>query len=307
MIRKLPLAACVTLLAWSGLCLACDAERKVRHSDTRTLQSQIPPEALDRLLARNQDAACSLPSAEIRQHMEAWREFPVGKRIALWASLFQKRGDTTYLFGLKKEGYVAEGLLVQDFKPDCVLFFYRCTDLARAETPREAVLQGLESRFQGAAASPVDANGRVDYENSAHLDYSMDIVRSGVWGRDVTGEVGMAVTDSIGTSRYPAHSFEYIPSSQLRMDRLLDGDHLFFVLNEASDRGQRMRQKYGLVVGHQGIVMREDDQVYLIHAASKDLPGVYEGNQVVKVLLRTYLDRIESHKGVLITRVDNAE
>ena len=318
MIRKFPVAATVTLLTSMGLCLACDAQpqhasegqqvtpKNQAEDSGTTLESQVPPEALDRLVARNEDAACSLPTEEIRQHMQEWQGFPVGKRIALWANLFQERGDATYLFGLKEEGYVTEGLLVQDFKPDCVLFFYRCTDLARASTPREAILQGLETRFQGAATPPVDTAGRVDYKNAAHLDYSLDIVRSGVWGREVTTEVGIAVDDAVGTSRYPANSFRYVPSSQLRMDRLQDGDHLFFVLNEASDRGQRMRQKYGLVVGHQGIVVRQGDQVYLVHAASKDLPGVYDGNQVVKVLLRTYLDRVESHKGVLITRVENA-
>jgi hypothetical protein len=162
----------------------------------------------------------------------------------------------------------------------------------------------LESRFAGATTAPVDSLGRVDYDNAAHIDFSLDIVRSGRWGRDVTREVGVAIADAAGTSRYPAGSFEYIPSAQVREDNLRDGDHLFFVLDEASQRGRKLRTVYGLVVGHLGIAHIVGDEVYVIHAASKDLPGVYPGNLVVRVLLRTYLERVDSHKGLLVTRVE---
>jgi hypothetical protein len=264
----------------------------------------MPRDVLDRMLARNLAPAVSLPTPLIEQHMQEWRDRPVGARIALWADLFRARGDATYRFGLLEGGYVADGLLVQDFKPDCVLFFYRCTDLARSSPAPQAILRALESRFGGATPAPVDSLGRVDYDNAAHIDFSLDIVRSGRWGRDVTREVGVAIADAAGTSRYPAGSFEYIPSAQLREHNLRDGDHLFFVLDEASQRGRKLRTEYGLVVGHQGIAHIVGDEVYVIHAASKDLPGVYTGNQVVRVLLRTYLERVDSHKGLLVTRVE---
>jgi hypothetical protein len=44
---------------------------------------------------------------------------------------------------------VGDSLLVQDHKFDCVLLFYRCTELARAGTPRDAVLLALGTRFAG--------------------------------------------------------------------------------------------------------------------------------------------------------------
>jgi len=299
--------ALVLLVAGAAACVAGESEPEDTTASPNRfpLTASLDPATVEALVQRNLDPAVSLPETLLQRHQNAWRNEPIGKRIALWADLFRQRGDATYCFGLKEGGYVHEGLLVQDFKPDCVLFFYRCTDLARSSTPREAVLRGFESRFAGAATPPVDTSGRVDYDDPSHLDYSLDIVRSGHWGRDVTQEVGVAVVDSVGTSRYPAGSFVYIPSELLRQDRLRDGDHLFFVLDEASERGQNLRQKYGLVVGHQGIAHRRGDTVTVIHAASRDLPGAYTGNRVVEVPLSTYLQRVDTHKGVLVTRVDD--
>jgi hypothetical protein len=267
------------------------------------LTASLASDSVVRLVQRNLDPSVSLPATLLQEKMDAWHRLPIGERVARWADLFRQRGDATYRFGLLEGGYVAEGLLVQDFKPDCVLFFYRCTDLARSRSPREAILRGLESRFAGAETAPVDSLGRVDYDDPAHLDYSLDILRSGIWGRDVTREVGVAIADSVGTSRYPAGSFDYIPSQSVRMDRLQDGDHVFFVLDENSERGRKLRQEYGLVVGHQGIAHRRGTSLSLIHAASKDLPGEYAGNRVVEVPLRTYLQRVETHKGILVLRV----
>jgi hypothetical protein len=79
---------------------------------------------------------------------------------------------------------------------------------------------------------------------------------------------------------------------------------LYFVLDEANEKARTLREKYGLLVGHQGIVDRDGDTVYVIHAAQSDLPGIYAGNRVVRVPLRTYLDRVERFKGVMISRLE---
>ncbi|MFQ5600595.1 MAG: hypothetical protein ACE5G2_08575 [Candidatus Krumholzibacteriia bacterium] len=275
------------------------------EASSRSLSARLEAATLDRLLARNLDAVVSLPETLLADRLSAWRDLPIGARVARWAELFLERGDAVYLFGLGPGGYVADSLLVQDFKPDCVLFSYRCSELARSRTPQEAVTLALETRFAGARpASAVTPSGAVDYDDPSHLDYSLDIVRSGLWGRDVTLEVGEARVDSAGTSRYPARSFRYIPTEALRLDRLEDGDLLFFVLDENSKRGRKMREEYGLVVGHQGIARRGQDTVYAIHAAQRDLPGEYAGNRIVRVPLLTYLRRVESFKGVLVTRLE---
>jgi len=269
-----------------------------------TVAHALAPSRLEHLLARNTGPAVSLPETLLAARIAAWHDLAIGARVARWADLFQQRGETTYLFGLKPGGYVADSLLVQDFRQDCVLFSYRCAELAQASSPRDAILRALATRFAGTPPdSVVSASGGVDYNHPSHLDDSLDLVRSGFWGRDVTEEVGVAVRDAAGTTRYPPGSFAYIPSAQLRLDRLADGDLLYFVFDEKSTRGQKMRQEYGTPIGHQGIVSRLGDRVDVIHAAISDLPGEYLGNRVVRVPLATYLRRIESWKGVIVTRL----
>ena len=273
---------------------------RVARADAAGLAAQ----RRERLLRRNLDAAVSMPETTLANRQAAWRQLPVGERVARWAEFFLARGATTYLFGLKPGGYVADSLLVQDFRQDCVLFSYRCAELAQTTSPPDAVLWALVTRFAGAPPdSVVSGRGGVDYDSPAHLDDSLDIVRSGLWGRDVTEEVGVAVPDTAGTKRYPPGSFSYIPSTQLRLDRLADGDFLYFVFDENQPRGRKMRQEYGTPIGHQGIVRRAGARVDVIHAAISALPGEYEGNRVVRVSLPTYLRRVESWKGVIVTRL----
>ena len=260
---------------------------------------------LERLVARNLGPRVSLPESLLSAHLAAWESLGVGSRIARWAQLFASRRDNTYCFGPKPGGYVAESLLVQDRKFDCVLLFYRCTELARATSPRDAVLLALTTRFAGGdPARVVSPAGGVDYDDPSHLDYSEDFAATGLWGRDVTREVGLAVPDSVGTSRYPAGSRWFIPTRRLRDDRLQEGDLLFFVLDERHPGAAKLRAQFGLLVGHQGIVHVEGGEVLLLHAAQSDLQGVYTGNRVVAVPLRTYLERMERFKGILVNRIE---
>jgi hypothetical protein len=262
---------------------------------------------LERLVRRNLDARVSLPESLLAGRMRAWEGRPPGERVALWAELFLERGDATYCFGPKPGGYVADSLLVQDFRHDCVSFFYRCSELARARTPAEAIRLALDTRFAGGdAARLVSPAGGVDYDDAAHLDYSEDILRTEIWGRDVTREVGEAEPDTAGSSRYAPGAYWFAPAARLRLDRLRDGDHLFFVWDEAHPRGRTMRRDFGLLIGHQGIVQRRGAQVFVIHAASKPLPGLYEGNRIVRVPLREYLRRVDQFKGVMVLRLPEA-
>lgn len=265
----------------------------------------VEPVRLARLLDRNLDPRVSLPETLLARRLSAWENRPLGERVARWAQFFAGRDDNVYCFGPKLGGYVAESLLVQDYKFDCVLLFYRCTELARATSAREAVLLALGTRFAGGdPARVVSPAGGVDYDAPSHLDYSEDFAATGLWGRDVTREVGLAVPDSIGTSRYPAGSRVYIPSAALRYEELRDGDLLFFVLDERQPGAERLRREYGLLVGHQGIVRVQGGEVFLVHAAQSDLPSVYSGNQVVEVALQVYLSRVRRFKGVMVSRLE---
>ena len=271
-----------------------------------TRAAEVPADRLAALLRRNEDPSVSLPETLLAARIALWKPLPVGDRVARWANLFVSRTDNTYCFGPKPGGYVADGLLVQDYKLDCVSLFYRCTELARAESPRDAILLALTTRFAGGVpTSVVQPSGAVDYDDPSHLDYSEDFAAAGHWGRDVTRDVGDAVLDAAGTSRYPAGTRWFIPSHRIRYDRLRDGDLLLYVLDENHVKAQTLRRDYGLLVGHQAMANVQGGEVIQIHAAQSPIAGVYAGNRVVRLPLRTYLQRVERFKGIMVVRLES--
>ena len=224
-------------------------------------------------------------------------------RIGQWARRFLDAEGVEYLFGLKEGGYVAEGDLIRDDRQDCVSLMYRVTELARADNHRDAVVWALRTRFAGAPLdSVVDGRGRVDYDRPEHLDFSLDMIRSGNWGQDITPGLTGAAPDSAGSSRYPAGSFTVVSETALVEDELAEGDIIWLVLDPDQAAGGKLRREYGLVIGHIGILILEDGQPWLVHAASSDLEGWYEGGTVVSVPLSVYLDRVERFSAVVVTR-----
>ena len=231
------------------------------------------------------------------------KNLPTAARIGQWARRFLDAEGVEYLFGLKDGGYVFEGDLVRDDRQDCVSLMYRVTELARADDHRDAVAWALRTRFAGAPLdSVVDDMGRVDYDRPEHLDFSLDMIRSGNWGRDVTARLTGATPDSAGSSRYPAASFTVVPEAALVEDELAEGDIIWMVLDPNQAASGKLRREYGLVIGHIGIVIVEDGQPWLVHAASSDLEGWYEGGTVVSVPISVYLDRVERYSAVMVTR-----
>jgi len=229
---------------------------------------------------------------------------PVPERIGLWARRFLADSTHTYLFGGDAGGYVTEGVLVDDDHLDCVSLVYRATDLARATDSRDAVQVALQTRFPGADPdSLIDAGGRVDYDVPQHLDYSLDMVRSGNWGEDITNWLPGAVRDRHGSARFAKGSFFLVPEQALQTGELREGDILWLVLDPENPAARALRDEHGLVIGHLGIVIVDPDgQRWLVHAASKPLEGRYEGGRVVKVPVKEYLDRVDRFAGVIVTR-----
>ena len=255
--------------------------------------------AIDRALAYNGGlAAAAGPAGAPVDHA-----MPLPARVAAWARRFATAGSATYCFGLDPEGYAAQGRLVLDDRQDCISLLYRCAELARARDGRDAVAWALRTRFAGAApATVVDDEGRVDYDHPAHLDYSLDMVRSGHWGRDVTTALTGARPDSLGTARYPAGSWSWVPEATLVPGELRAGDVAWLVLDPADAKARTLRDEHGLAIGHVGIVIVENGVPWLVHAASSALSGWYEGGAVVTVPLATYLARVERYGGVIVTR-----
>ena len=259
--------------------------------------------AVERAVERAESARRIMSVAQEDRLLTEERNLPTAARVGRWARRFLDADGIEYRFGLHEGGYVAEGELVHDDRQDCVSLMYRVTELARSDDHRDAVVRALRTRFAGAPLdSVVDDRGRVDYDRPEHLDFSLDMIRSGNWGKDATGRLTGAVPDSAGSSRYLAGSFMAVPETALMDVELREGDIVWLVLDPHHPAGAELRRKYGLVIGHIGIVIVEEGKPWLVHAASSGLEGWYEGGTVVKVPLAVYLDRVERYSAVMVTR-----
>ena len=273
-------------LAFLLMATACSGDAGWRALRAQNAESLYAPATMDSLLA----AESTLSASE---------------RVGLWARRFLDDDDSRYLFGLKPGGYVAEGLLVSDHAHDCVSLMYRATELARSGSSDAALRLALATRFAGAPLdSLIDDEGRVDYERPEHLDFSLDMIRSGHWGHDITASLSGAVPDAEGTARYPAGSFSFVPKTALVESELREGDIVWLVLDPEHEGARRLRDEYGLAIGHIGLIILEEGRPWLVHAASNSLEGCYEGGRVVKVALGEYLRRVERFAGVMVTRFD---
>lgn len=254
------------------------------------------------MVERNLDNERTLASAEIDAAMNDLARLPLGERIAAWADWLRRHGPVEYRFGRAPGGYVEEGRLVDDTATDCMLFMYRATELARSTTAEEAVQFAFGTRFYGAALeSVVTPEGKVDYDDPSHLDYSEDMIASGIWGENVTARCGPRL-ETIRTSR--GKTVEFIPSAELNLSSVQSGDIVWFVGEERSSQSGASDEG-GTVVHHVGIVDARDPdgEPDLVHAAVKPLPGFYEEAGLVRVSLATYLDRIDRFRGVMVTRL----
>ncbi len=157
--------------------------------------------------------------------------------------------------------------------------------------------------FPGAPRdSLIDEDGKVDYDRPEHLDYSLDMVRTGHWGDDITNWLRGAVRDRYGSKRFEKGSFFLVEKAKLDPTELREGDLVWFVLDPANAAARALRDEHGLVIGHAGVVIVEQGEPWVVHAASSDLPGRYEGGRVVALPLAEYLARVERFAGVIVTR-----
>ncbi|MBI3392915.1 MAG: C40 family peptidase [Nitrospirae bacterium] len=201
---------------------------------------------------------------------------PVGERIAFWAERFAGLPYDTDPLG----AYVRESRIVVDNRVDCMYHTFRSAELALSSTPLAAAEKALALRFR--------TKGRLDGERVANYDerfeYGEDMIDSGKWGREITKELGpvAAVPGTRGRSKV-----EYLGRESLTRaagtGSLKSGDILFWI----KDPKKRI---VGEIVGHIGIVMREDEKAYMIHAGGVKANGKNAGGgEVKKVLLSGYL------------------
>ncbi len=296
LMKRLPFGALVLLIA--GLMFM------IRIASAEDSAGEDVLARFETMVRYNLDNPHTLPSAEIDSLMQTIQGKPVGDRIAFWADTFYRDGRARYVFGLDPDGYVTEGRIVDDFQTDCVLFLYRMTELGRSSSAQEAVQFAFGTRFFSAGVNDaILPDGRVRYDHPSHLDYSEDMLKSAIWGRDITSSIGPLQADP-GNDRFPAGSLSYVPKDKINYSALRSGDIVYFVTDEKTPKGLEARSGKGGLIGHIGIILREGDETYLIHAARRGLAGYYDGGKVEKIPLRTYLERVDVFKGVDVARVE---
>ncbi len=214
-------------------------------------------------------ASAAMPAEEITALQRQIADRPVGERIAFWAETFI---DTPYDPDPLGE-YVRKGVIVADERVDCMYLTFRAVELALSKTSDEAISVALDKRFITAGNL---SDGRVvNYEE--RFRYGEDMVDSPKWGTEITGLLGETVSMP-GIRGRETIAFLAGEAMFKATDLLRSGDIIFFV-------NPPQRMPIGGIIGHMGIIKREESGIYLIHAS-----GIKNrGGEVKKVLASEYL------------------
>lgn len=199
---------------------------------------------------------------------------PIGEKIAFWAEKFI---DTPYDPDPLGD-YVTKRVIVNDEKVDCMYLSFRVLELALSRTPEEAVEIALDKRF---VTRGVMREGRVlNYDE--RFQYGEDMLDSGKWGKDITPMLGRLsyIKGSRGRDVVAIISKEdMLYLLRDREDPLKDGDFIYFVKLPDRRRGDE-------IVGHIGIIKKEEGKAFLVHASgNKNIGGI-----VKKVPLIDYIE-----------------
>ncbi|MCE5195272.1 MAG: DUF1460 domain-containing protein [Nitrospiraceae bacterium] len=214
----------------------------------------------------------------------------LNERIALWAEKFIGTPYDTDPLGQ----YVTKKVIVSDDSVDCMYLVFRVLELALSQTPQQAVETAMEKRFT--TIGVLDKYGKVaNYEE--RYAYGEDMIDSGKWGKEITENIGrtIGIKGSRGRDRVKIvlkkelmEKLDKFPDTK----SLKDGDIIFFV--KAIEK--RISDE---IVGHMGIIKKEKDGIYLIHAN-----GIKNKNgSVKKVRLYDYL-KTTSFIGLRISRFE---
>lgn len=229
----------------------------------------------------------AFPAEEIHRHQAGLEGKPTGEKIAFWGEKFLGLPYDRDPQGV----YVTRGQIVADDAVDCMYLTFRAVELAASRSPEEAVEIALEKRFHSRG---ILRDGKVDNYDD-RFRYGEDMIRSGKWGRDITGRIGRTarIRGSRGTD-----FFEILPPREAaaKKEKLRSGDLLFFF--KAAEK--RVVEEG---VGHMGIAKVEEGgagkEIFLIHAGGTKSAG----GSVKKVPLADYLASMP-FVGVKVTRFE---
>ena len=217
-------------------------------------------------------------------------ELPLGRRIVYWAGRFIGTPYDTDPLGL----YVRTNRIVADEKADCMYLTFRAVELARSQTPGQAVEQALSLRFITGGKL---TDGLVQNYGD-RFEYGEDMVFSGKWGRNITDELGASATvkGSRGRDQVVIVPKPALASRKVQK-QLQDGDILFWV----KDPKKRVVEE---IVAHLSFVQVKDGKAYLIHASgTKDSAAKPGGGAVKEVLMSDYV-RDTKFIGAFVTRFE---
>lgn len=215
----------------------------------------------------------AITDSEIASYQREIADKPIGERIALWAERFVGTPYDPDPIG----EYVRKEVLINDERVDCMYLSFRALELALSHTPEEAIKVALDKRFE---TKGILKEGHVQNYDK-RFQYGEDMLDSNKWGRDITSKLGQVsyIEGSRGRKKVAIISKEeMLRLLEKRKISLKDGDFIYFVKYPE-------KRIMAEIVGHIGIIKREGDEVFLIHAnGSKN-----KGGSVKKVLLIEYI------------------
>ena len=217
-------------------------------------------------------------------------DLPLGKRIVYWAGRFIGTPYDTDPLGL----YVRTNRIVADEKADCMYLTFRSVELARSQTPGQAIEQALALRFltEGKLADGLVQN------YGERFEYGEDMVFSGKWGRNMTDELGSTTVIAGSRGRDQVIILPKLALGSKKVQKQLqDGDIIFWV----KDPKKRV---VGEIVAHLSFVRMKDGKPSLIHASGTKDSAVKPGGGVVKEVLLTDYLRDTRFIGAFVTRIE---
>jgi hypothetical protein len=232
------------------------------------------------LLASCPPALACTAGGDVAALQKETRELPPGERIAFWAEQFIGTPYDTDPLG----EYVRKSVIVADERVDCMYLTFRAVELAMGKDPDDSMRIALDIRFLH--RGEVKGGKVVNYED--RFQYGEDMIESGKWGEEITATLGETLVITGPSEK----GIAFIPSGDVfgTFDSLRSGDIVFFV--NFPDKIAS-----GTVVGHIGIIKKEADNVYLLHASGRKETG----GSVKKVLFKDYLSKMP-FAGIRVSR-----
>jgi len=228
-------------------------------------------------------AVAFMSAEDVSELQKATAGWDAGEKIAFWAEQFL---DVPYDADPLGD-YVRKNLIVADERVDCMYLTFRSVELALGKSPSDAEALALEKRFHHKGI--VEDGKVVNYDD--RFRFGEEMIESGKWGREVTSELGQIVTVQ---GKACGERVAMIPKQDILMvlAGLKNGDIIYFV------KDPEMRVE-GEIIGHIGIIKREQDTVYLISAFGQK----NKGGKVKKSLFSAYSAEMP-FVGIKVTRLE---